>query len=193
MPTKYPAYDYWKYCSVPSSWGFSQEDVVNFWNATRGHLKVVLPLHESNGLAQALCRYLLKTIISEERHAHLCITSGKCFFLSASSIRGELIRKTGRRAQGCLAAAGYHPRHPDRYPRLTPDHRCHRSMLPHRHQDWNHWTLISCAICRWVHSRPLQLFWVCPGFRRAVDTLVDCWIQEIDGVRGEHDDQSGRG
>ena len=63
-------------------------------------------------------------------------------FPSASNIRVGLIRRTGHGVlvlvQGCLVAVGYRWRHPDRWIRLTPDHRCRRRMLAIWSQNWNH-------------------------------------------------------
>ena len=63
-------------------------------------------------------------------------------FPSASIIRVGLIRRTGHGVlalvQGCLVAVGYRWSHPDRWIRLTPDHRCRRRMLANWSQNWNH-------------------------------------------------------
>ena len=43
MPTKYPAYNYWKYCPVLGSWAFSEEDVANYWIVTRCYFESPMP------------------------------------------------------------------------------------------------------------------------------------------------------
>ena len=48
-------------------------------------------------------------------------------FLPASRITVRLIRRAGRRVF-LHTVQGYHSRHPDRFPRLTPDHRCRVSL-----------------------------------------------------------------
>ena len=64
-------------------------------------------------------------------------------FLSASKMKVELIRRTGRSvfvrtSQGRSETAGYSSRHQDRCPRLNPEHRCCRCMLAKRPNSWNH-------------------------------------------------------
>ena len=118
-------------------------------------------------------------------------------FAQLSRIRMELIRRTGchvvvRMVQGRLVATGYRPRHSEQCPRLTPDHRCCRRMLAHRHRNWNRQhsshvlfsdeSIVSLYNCN-GHARV---------FRCVVERLVDCCIQETDGIR-RNDDQSGRG
>ena len=58
-------------------------------------------------------------------HLHIMKENG---FISASGIRVDLIRRIGRRVavykvQRRLVLAGYCSRHPDKWHRLTPDHR----------------------------------------------------------------------
>ena len=51
---------------------------------------------------------------------------------------------------------------------------------------------ISCAICWWVNSRPLQLNGHVGVFCRVIERIVDCCIQETDGIC-RHSDHCGRG
>ena len=109
----------------------------------------------------------------------------------------ELIRLIGcpvtlRMAQGGLVAAECRPRHPDWWPRLTPNHRHCRYMLARR--------LHTCNCQDSSHvlfaDESIVCLYNCNGharvFRCVVGRLVDCCIQETEGIR-RHDDQSGNG
>ena len=87
--------------------------------------------------------------------------------------------------------AGHWSGHPDRYPRLTPDHHCCRHMLTHRHQNWKlqhryHDLFADESIVNLLN---------CNGrvrlFHGIVERLVDCCIHKTGGILG-HDDRSGR-
>ena len=142
-----------------------------------------------------LC-YLLKTFTSKEDRSLFYIIRQNNF-LSTSRIRMELARRTGHHffvdmVQRCLAAAGYRSRHPAWCPILTIGRHHHRHMLAHRHQNWNHqhWSHVFFADGSMVSLHN------CNGharvFHRVVVSLVDCCIQETDGIL-VHDDQIGRG
>ena len=118
-------------------------------------------------------------------------------FLSLSSIRMELIRRTGRRVfvhtvPWCLVTAGFHSRHPGRCPRRTPGHR-------RRHSCWhtsNRTGTISTGLMCCLQMRPWSTSTMVMNrrvrvFRRVVERLEGCSIQERDGTTG-HDDWGGR-
>ena len=117
-------------------------------------------------------------------------------FLSAPRIWVELIGRTARpifvhMVQGRIGWAGYCSRQPDWCPRLTPHHRRRCRMLAHKHLNWNrqHWSralfvdeyIVSISNCN-GHVRV---------FRCLAEMLMDCYIQETDGIR-QNDYQSGR-
>ena len=73
----------------------------------------------------------------------------------------------------------------------NPGQRRSHCMLAHRHHNWNHqhWSLALFAdesiVSLYKCNRHARVS------RRVVERLVDCCIQETDGIR-RHDDQSGR-
>ena len=146
------------------------------------------------GVSQrAIFKHLLKTI-TLKGHAFLHIGRRKCFF-AAPRIKVELIRQSGPHifvcmVQGHLVATGYRSRDPNRCPRLTPGH-SHRRMLAPKHQNWNHqhWSRVLFA------EESIVSVYNCNGHVQVLyhvfKRLVDCCIQETDGILG-NDDQSGR-
>ena len=120
-----------------SGLGLHQRGVsrTNYWGVTRRQLKS--PTRDSSSLTHGLHGHLLKMNISKEGRAPLRIMRWK-MVLSASMIKVELIRRRGHIVfvcivQGRLVAAGYCSRHPDRCPKLTPDHRRRHRMLTPKH------------------------------------------------------------
>ena len=83
---QYPACKYWKYCSVLMAWDFSEGNAENYWSVTRCHLKVLCCVHEGSSFTEDWHGHRLKTIISKEDRALLCVMRRQSF-LSSSRIR----------------------------------------------------------------------------------------------------------
>ena len=88
-------------------------------------IKITGRVRESMSLTQGLLEHLLKTTTSRDHHAILHIMRRKSF-LSASRMKVELIKRTGRlfaQFKYVKQQLDYQLRFPDRYPTLTPAHR----------------------------------------------------------------------
>ena len=137
---QYLACSYWKYCFVVRSGGFTEGDVENSWNVTRYHLISCSPcLREQQVLPRGYADNYWRW--SHQKKTVTFNVSRWKNFLQVSRIGAELINWPWRpvhTVQGRLLATGQRPRHPDRWPRLTPHHRCHCRILAGRPQIWNH-------------------------------------------------------
>ena len=122
---------------IGRSWALFECHKVTFQNFLRH-------VCDTSSLPKGLSGHRLKTTTWKEDHFLLRINRGnRSRSLLAPMIRVELIRRIKRRVFICvvqrrLIVAGYHWRHPDRCPRLTPDYRYLQRMLVHHYQNWNH-------------------------------------------------------
>ena len=190
---QYPACNYGRYCLFLRPLSSSEGNVKNNWSVTSGHLKSHAPCSWEQQFAKRLFGIYWRVSQHKEDHALLRIMKRNSFL--SASIKVELIIQTWRPVcvhtiQGRLVAAGYCSRHPDRCLRLIPNHH-RRRMLAHKHHNWNrqHWSHVLFA------DESIVSLYNCNGhdrvYRRVVQRLGDCCMQETDWIR-ENIKHSGR-
>ena len=113
---QYPAYTYWKCCSVHRSWAFSEGDVKNCWSVTGCHLTspTLYSWEQQHYLGAKGRGAFIKDNLIKSRPRPSLYHEATLSFLSASRIRVAL-RPTRRRVfvrmtQRCLVATGLYSR-----------------------------------------------------------------------------------
>ena len=134
----YPSCKYWKYCSVLRSGSFSAGDVENYLNVTRCHLKSSTPYSRDQQFHPGATWASI-----EDDHSHQKKTDESALF---HIMKGDMLLSVFKSrvepifvctVQMCSVSAVHHSGHPDRCPKLTPEHQHHRRMLTHWDQNWS--------------------------------------------------------